>query len=349
MNKLIVKLFGGTGNQLFQFFFALKFSKINKCKLFYDASDLGENDSWGRFLAIKMILNYYNVPNYIILNNSQNAITLHENQLVHPKFLLERTIKSSKKTYRIEGYYQNYRAINCLRKEIQKIFNKNFNKKKFQICDFKYSISIHTREYHNHKKNNKNERVKTSMFRYNDNLSWEFYKKCLDEILCKSKIKFILLFSDTHLGTNLKKKIKNFSKNKKIKIIDANKIKLNDLETVYLMSKSKFLIISNSTFSWWSAFISKSKVFCPVFSLWDKRLKSLDNWKQVIDSKNINPFTRFGESDYQYNEINITKRGKKSLIQSINKIIKKIIPKIFLKNILKKRQVLNYFKLKSNL
>ena len=107
MNNLIIKLFGGTGNQLFQFFFALKFSKINKCKLFYDASALGENDSWGRFLAIKMILNIYKVPNYKTLNNSQNAITLHENQLIHPKFLLEPTIKSSKKTYRIEGYYQN--------------------------------------------------------------------------------------------------------------------------------------------------------------------------------------------------------------------------------------------------
>ena len=349
MNNLIIKLFGGTGNQLFQFFFALKFSKINKCKLFYDASALGENDSWGRFLAIKMILNIYKVPNYKTLNNSQNAITLHENQLIHPKFLLEPTIKSSKKTYRIEGYYQNYRAINCLRQEIQKIFNKNFNKKKLKICDFKYSISIHTREYHNHKKNNKNEKVKTSVFRYNDNLSWEFYKKCLNKILINSKIKFILLFSDTHLETNLKKKIKSFAKRKKIKIIEINKKKLNDLETIYLMSKSKFLIISNSTFSWWAAFISKSKIFSPVFSLWDKRLKSLDSWTQVIDGKNLNPFTIFGDCDYQFVTINTKAKEKISLIKYLKIMIKKILPEILLKTINQKKLVLNYFKLKNNL
>ncbi len=349
MNNLIIKLFGGSGNQLFQFFFALKFSKINKCRLFYDASALGVNDSWGRFLAIKMILNYYKVPNYKNLNNSQNAITLHENQLIHPKFLLEPTIKSSKKTYTIEGFYQNYRAINCMRQEIQKIFNKNFNKKNLKVCDFKYSISIHTREYHNYKKNNKDERVKTSVFKYNDNLSWEFYKKCLDKIVRNSKIKFILLFSDTHLETSLKKKIKSFSKKKKIKIIDINKKKLNDLETIYLMSKSRFLIISNSTFSWWAAFISKSKIFSPVFSLWDKRLKALDSWIQVIDNKNLNPFTIFGESDYQFNEININRKKKIFLFEYIKIAIKKILPEIFLKSIRQKRQILNYFKLKNNL
>lgn len=344
MNKLIIKLFGGTGNQLFQFFFALNFSRINKCNLYYDASFLKKNDSWGRFLTIGKILDYYKIPCSSKLK-IKNPIILGENQLLHPKYLLEPTLKKSKKIFILEGYFQNYRYIGHLRSEIQSVFSKIINLKNFKNYNFKNSVSLHIRELHNYLKNKK--RVKSGLIKYNDNLSWSYYKKSLDEINKNSNIKHLLMFSDSPLQTELKKKIKKYLENYSIEIIDTNKKKFEDLEIIYLMSLSDNLIIANSTFSWWSAFISKSKIYCPVFSLWDKHLKSLDNWIQILDDKNLNPFTIFGECDYKFNKINNPANLNSKITLKFKTTIHRLIPSLFIKIYNQKKQQLNYFKKKN--
>jgi hypothetical protein len=155
------------------------------------------------------------------------------------------------------------------------------------------------------------------------------------------------MFSDSPLQTELKKKIKKYLENYSIEIIDTNKKKFEDLEIIYLMSLSDNLIIANSTFSWWSAFISKSKIYCPVFSLWDKHLKSLDNWIQILDDKNLNPFTIFGECDYKFNKINNPASLNSKITLKFKTTIHRLIPSLFIKIYNQKKQQLNYFKKKN--
>ena len=129
MNKLIVKLFGGTGNQLFQFFFALNFSRINKCKLYFDATSLGKNDSWGRNLELNEILKHFKTLNFNNLKQNEKLIKLHENNLIHPTYLIEPTIEKGSRIFTLEGFFQNYRSIIQIRSEIQKVFFKIMKKK----------------------------------------------------------------------------------------------------------------------------------------------------------------------------------------------------------------------------
>ena len=94
---------------------------------------------------------------------------------MHPTYLIEPTINKGNNTYLLEGFFQNYRSIFEIRSEIQKVFFKIINKKKIKISNFEKSISIHCREFHNYKKNDTNQRVKTSLLKFNDNLSWSYY------------------------------------------------------------------------------------------------------------------------------------------------------------------------------
>ena len=37
-------------------------------------------------------------------------------------------------------------------------------------------------------------------------------------------------------------------------------------ESISIISQSKYIIMSNSTFSWWASYLSKAKVYTPILS-----------------------------------------------------------------------------------
>ena len=352
MTNLIIKLYGGTGNQLFQFFTALIISRINNCKLFYDDTSLGNHDSWGRHLSIKPIIDYYDIK-FFENNKNLKLNTVHENSLLHPKYFLVKSINNLENNNIIlEGLFQNYRFFFSMQKEIRNAFENIFSSNtKFNKDNFKDSVSVHLREFHNFKKNNS--RVKSGILKYNDNLSKSYYVNTLSKINEIKIHKKIYLYSDTKKDTNLKSTIKDFAINQKILLEDTNEMVMNDLELIYNMSLSENLIISNSTFSWWSAFLSKSNIYCPVYSLWDKNLRALDHWHQIMDEENLTPYTIFGGCDYSldFDLEKKTESTKKiyenlSFFKYLRKFLNKFFPN-FIRIVNLKKTTLNYFKKKN--
>lgn len=100
-------------------------------------------------------------------------------------------------------------------------------------------------------------------------LDMEYYLKALAQIDEKMQFKNVWIFSDDkNVGDELRRKLGACAQ---LVIQDAN---ASDFESMILMSKAKKIIIANSTFSWWAAFLASSgtKVFAP-----SKWFKSLDD------------------------------------------------------------------------
>ena len=88
-------------------------------------------------------------------------------------------------------------------------------------------------------------------------------------ISCNTKIDVDLII---HNGNIYSLDENNFN------LILADNLCSSAWETISIMSQADYLIISCSTFSWWAAYLSNSFVISPILSLWDTRLKTLDNW-----------------------------------------------------------------------
>jgi hypothetical protein len=72
----------------------------------------------------------------------------------------------------------------------------------------------------------------------------------------------IFLFSDSELKPSFILELKNSFP--KINFLDMSCEKLNDVETFHLLTLFDSIVISNSTFAWWGAFLKgNSEVFCP--------------------------------------------------------------------------------------
>jgi len=88
----------------------------------------------------------------------------------------------------------------------------------------------------------------------------------------------------------LYKPVRQLLESKGYKVILGDNLCKNTLEVISLMSRANFVICSNSTFSWWGAYMSNGKKICPIFSLWEVNLTTPDNWIQIHDG-NKNPKT----------------------------------------------------------
>lgn len=285
MKKIIIKFSGGFGNQLFQYAVAKNFEIQKGYKIvpdynFFKNYKLHKNlikKFNFRFNSISFFLSPVLIPyklNFLYRFLSKlffNINYIKENDNLDYKNLS----KLKNKIIYLDGYWQDFRyffnsanqikkLINCfLRKNSKKIYRSRFSRSKNYVM-------LHCRL--------KDYKSKTNFLKHGL-MSLNYYSKAINIINKKKKNNVFVIFSDE---PSLAKKKFGHLKNK---IFLDERNKLNTISSLYLMSKCNDFIISNSTFSWWAAYLSTShnkNVICPMYWYRQKKFKKISYEKKWI-------------------------------------------------------------------
>jgi len=255
MDNIITKLYGGLGNQMFQYAAGRALSLRNNSALKLDLSwfanvcrnitrpfllrvfdiDIVEAspEEISKFVPsmLRKILRFYNHKTYI----KENQFSFNKNTLnLNGNFYLDGYWQSEKYFKDFENIIRKDFTLKNIGNETQRISN--------TIKNTKNSLSIHIRrgDYI------KNPRVNN----YHGVCSMEYYKDAIGCVKNKVGDVGLFIFSD---DIEWAKEQELFSG---ATFISSTKIK--DYEEMFLMSLCKHNIIANSSFSWWGAWLNNN-------------------------------------------------------------------------------------------
>ena len=262
---IIIKIFGGLGNQMFQYAFGKALSLKYNRKLFIDKSYFDEEnypyDLHPDHYPYKLDL--YNIHDEFISNTiskyqkliSQKRLYKLSNPLANifakklPVYLNKRnfTFDNLEKTNYafLDGYWQGDEMKEYFREEILKSFTlKNSSEITNQVIseiNTSNSVSIHFRkgDYLSNPK----------FYSVFAECSVDYYKKAMNKINETVDNPKYFIFSD-----NINWVKQNLHITDDMSIIEDDII---DHEQQYLMTQCKHNIIANSSFSWWGAWLNK--------------------------------------------------------------------------------------------
>lgn len=253
-----VKIFGGLGNQMFQYAFGKAVAQANN----YEVEFIYDNSSYERELG----LNYFNIQTLISYKkweypliykllakiNKFTAFKLYpynnQKYIYDYKLNFDGALLEVKDNSFLEGYWQSekyFKSIeNIIREEFEII--SPINEKSLEAINSinkTNSVSIHFRrgDYISDENAKKTHGM----------CSEEYYKKSIAFIKEKISDPHFFIFSD---DINWVKNNFKFSEN--ATFIDFTTLPIDDLR---LMSLCNHNIMANSTFSWWAAWLNCNK------------------------------------------------------------------------------------------
>ena len=243
-------LYGGLGNQLFNIFTSLALSYEYNYKAIFTLTNRSEPYK-------KTLYRHLDIVDDINLNE---YIKIEEKDQGQINLTLDK-----KNNYYLQGYFQSSLYFNKYKTDILKVIDldttdkiiiENYIEKLKNIYPNKKLVGIHVR--------------RTDYIDNNWNLPNEYY---LNAINCFNECAFICFSDDTEWCKNYMQPFYVCDD------IDKDYIEL------FIMSKMDGLIMANSTFSWWAAYIGNIKdVICPF--PWFKNNKYNENiyekkWKKI--------------------------------------------------------------------
>ncbi len=271
---IIIKLQGGLGNQMFQYAIGRRMAEKNGTKLKLDifqythpnVDSTPRNYSLDCFNVTENFANekdnngfvMYNISNISILSRIVRKLfnILQDKKPVRKRTYIAETgfdfqkeiLENRNKNIYLYGNWQNENYFRDIAEIIRKDFtikNETDNYKEItkQISNTLGAISLHIRrgDYVHNEKTNK----------YHGICSLDYYNKAIKVVAETVHNPTIFIFSDDieWARENLKTKYN---------LIFISNDKLKDYEELILMSKCKYNIIANSSFSWWGAWLNQN-------------------------------------------------------------------------------------------
>jgi hypothetical protein len=294
--KIYLYLSGGLGNQLFQYCAAKNLAIKNKSQLIIDPfsgflTDFRHKRSiqLNKF-SIKNVI-YKNLFYFFYLFRFLKKITLCKKlfynlfffSIIDEFYSFEKYQKSIDKfkfnnklfmlgLYQSEKYFIENKS-NIIKDVIPKSSKKKIFLKEDKNISINKSVAICVRLHE----------TLPDKLKYTAGgiVGYNFYKKALNLILKRIKNPNFFFFSTrTEYITDLLIKVNKFN-DFSYKIITPQKGFLDEVDTLWLLSRFKNLVISNSTFYWWGAYFSKinySNQFVISTNQFPNSNSNLDNW-----------------------------------------------------------------------
>ncbi|WP_299093717.1 alpha-1,2-fucosyltransferase [uncultured Metabacillus sp.] len=281
---IIVQIKGGLGNQLFSYAAAYGIAKENNTELvidryIYDTSYFLRKYMLNNFPSIvdEHVVNYVpsqsNVSQYLykLIRKIRIKYKYKAQVILEEEEFKYQHIDNKGKNLYLNGYWQNYLYFDKYRDDIVEKFTPvvNFNehgKSLLNEIEKGNSVAVHIRrgDYVN--------------FKGGKCLDMSYYMKAINYLTNtrKSNLTFFIFTDDVKYCKDVFANLGN------VKFV-AEEAKLNDLEEFSLMTKCKDLIIGNSSFSWWAAYLASHKdkvVIAPVVDMWKEEFY-LPEWTKI--------------------------------------------------------------------
>ena len=252
--KAVVHLWGGIGNQLFIYSFGEYLRYRYELDVYYDLSSYGTTDI--RNLELNVITN--NIPEYKtggffftrhtgIIRRISRVFFQAKPGVYYTLNKFDESVLSNEKYSLLyfDGYWQEKKYADWLKENKPKMFAPKVSipeeiKKYINIIDQEYCASIHIRRGDYLLPQNAHLNVCTN----------EYYLKA-ERALPGDKVWTNIIFSDDIEWVRNNLKFKN-------KTVYVEYKGLSPYWDMYLMSLCYSNIISNSTFSWWGAFLNNN-------------------------------------------------------------------------------------------
>lgn len=268
---VIVKLQAGLGNQMFQYAFGLAFAKSKNATLLFDksfyASKFDRQFQLDNFnISSKCFsLSFYKGIGWgkvlQLLKLPFKFFKIRENDIEQDVFQLD------KKILYFDGYWQNYEFIDYISDDLKREFS------------FKNTLNLQSQELLEKIKNRETVAIHIRLGDYIKEPSksifhvcnFSYYKKAIEYCNKHLQNPVFIIFSENY--DIVKKELQISGEHFFADFAENDPI--NDLQ---FMSLCKHNIISNSTYSWWAAYLNNNP---------DKIIIAPDKWYNKIDDEKI--------------------------------------------------------------